>query len=54
MAPLQSAKGYAITDTKNYTDFSVKEYKLKTAESHDVDIEIECCGVCGSVSYSPC
>ena len=24
------------------------QYKLKTFEDHDVDIAIECCGVCGS------
>jgi alcohol dehydrogenase (NADP+) len=26
----------------------VREYKLKTAGPHDVTLDIECCGVCGS------
>jgi len=47
-APATHAKGYGISDTKNYTDFSVAEYKLKTPGPHDVTIAIEFCGVCGS------
>ncbi|KAL7423056.1 hypothetical protein Q5752_002355 [Cryptotrichosporon argae] len=43
-----TAKGYAISDTKKYTDFEVKEFKLKTAGPDDVTLDIECCGVCGS------
>ena len=41
-------KGYAIHDTKNWTDFKVTEFELKTAEPEDVTLEIDCCGVCGS------
>jgi len=41
-------KGYGISDTKNYTNFTVKEFPLKTAGPDDVTIHIECCGVCGS------
>ncbi|WRT67963.1 uncharacterized protein IL334_004937 [Kwoniella shivajii] len=47
-APQTTAKGYGISDTKKYTDFSVKEYKLKTASKDDVTLDIEFCGVCGS------
>lgn len=46
--PQTTAKGYGITDPKKYTDFSVKEFKLKTPGPHDVTMDIECCGVCGS------
>jgi hypothetical protein len=35
-------------DTKNYQNFTVQEYKLKTECPHDVTIAIEFCGVCGS------
>ena len=31
-------------DTKNYQDFTVKEFKLKTAGPHDVTIHIDVCG----------
>jgi alcohol dehydrogenase (NADP+) len=37
-----------MQDTKKYTDFSVKDFPLKTAGPHDVTIHIEFCGVCGS------
>jgi len=48
MSAPTSAKGYGISDTKKYTDFSVQEFKLKTAGPNDVTLDIECCGVCGS------
>lgn len=37
-----------IQDTKNYQNFTVRDYKLKTECPHDVTIAIEFCGVCGS------
>ncbi|KAN0066313.1 alcohol dehydrogenase [Thecaphora frezii] len=43
-----SAKGYGISDTKNWTDFKLHEYELKTPEDDDIDIAITHCGVCGS------
>lgn len=46
--PITHAKGYAIHDTKKYTDFKVTEYPLKTEEPYDVTIKVECCGC---VSY---
>jgi alcohol dehydrogenase (NADP+) len=42
------AKGYAIADTKKWTDFKVIEYDLKPAEDDDVTLAITHCGVCGS------
>lgn len=42
--PINTAKGYAISDVKNYKNFEVKEYPLKTEEEYDVTIEVECCG----------
>ncbi|PWN91190.1 GroES-like protein [Acaromyces ingoldii] len=41
-------KGYAIADTKKWTDFKVIDFDLKTPEDDDVDVDIQFCGVCGS------
>jgi alcohol dehydrogenase (NADP+) len=41
-------RGYAIKDSKKPTDFEVIEFELKKPGDHDVDVAIECCGVCGS------
>ena len=43
-----SGKGFGISDTKNWTDFKLHEFQLKTATDDDVDIAITHCGVCGS------
>ncbi|THH12298.1 hypothetical protein EW146_g7746 [Bondarzewia mesenterica] len=43
-----SAKGYAIHDTNNWSDFKLISYDLKTAEDYDIDIAITHCGICGS------
>ncbi|WVF69013.1 hypothetical protein IAT40_003787 [Kwoniella sp. CBS 6097] len=48
MSAQTSAKGYGISDTKKYTDFTVKEFPLKTAHADDVTLDISHCGVCGS------
>jgi len=48
MSVATSAKGYGVNDTKNYQNFTVKDFPLKTAGPEDVTIDIECCGVCGS------
>lgn len=45
---IAKGKGYGITDPKKYTEFTVKEFPLKTATEDDVDVHIEFCGVCGS------
>ncbi|KAK3056590.1 hypothetical protein LTR09_002383 [Extremus antarcticus] len=42
------ATGFMIDDQKNWQDFQKKEFKLKQFEDRDIDIAIECCGVCGS------
>ncbi|GAA5988860.1 hypothetical protein JCM5350_000987 [Sporobolomyces pararoseus] len=41
-------KGYAVHDTKKWTEFKVIDFQPKTADEHDVDIAIEYCGICGS------
>ncbi|KAL4400069.1 alcohol dehydrogenase [Malassezia pachydermatis] len=41
-------RGYAIEDTKNWTDFKVIDFELKTPGDVDVDIAITHCGICGS------
>lgn len=45
---IDSARGYAIHDVKDYHNFQLTDYKLKTEEPEDVTIHIECCGTCGS------
>lgn len=48
-APVNNmARGYAITDPKNYLDFQVKEYELEPLEADRITVAVECCGVCGS------
>lgn len=48
-APVDNkAKGYAVSDQKNYLDFQVKEYELEPLEDDRVTVAVECCGVCGS------
>lgn len=42
-------KGYAIADTKKWTDFKVIDFDLKTPEDDDVDVDIQFCGVCVSL-----
>ncbi|KAH8831127.1 GroES-like protein [Flagelloscypha sp. PMI_526] len=41
-------KGYAVHDTSKWTEFKLIEFQPKTFEADDVDIKVECCGVCGS------
>ncbi|BEI87051.1 hypothetical protein CcaverHIS002_0703970 [Cutaneotrichosporon cavernicola] len=42
------ARGYAVTDPKNYLDFQVKEYELEPLADDRITVAVECCGVCGS------
>merc|ERR1711964_949677 len=48
MAAPEHGEGFMIHDTKNWTKFSKEKFTPKTFEDYDVDIENECCGVCGS------
>ncbi|KAI0388884.1 GroES-like protein [Xylariaceae sp. FL0594] len=41
-------EGFMITDLGKYTDFKRQTFKPKQFGDHDIDIKIECCGVCGS------
>jgi len=43
-----SFKGYAIHDTKKWTDFQLVDFQPKRMEDYDVEIKITYCGVCGS------
>jgi len=43
-----SFEGFMIEDQKKWTEFKKKEFKPKKFGDHDIDIKIECCGVCGS------
>ncbi|KAF1808541.1 NADPH-dependent medium chain alcohol dehydrogenase [Eremomyces bilateralis CBS 781.70] len=43
-----TAEGFQVHDTKNWSTFKKGEFKLKPFEAHDVDIAIDACGVCGS------
>lgn len=44
---IDSSKGYAIFDQKDYKNFKLHEYKLKREEGDDVTVHVECCGVSG-------
>ena len=44
----ETAEGFMISDQKNCKSFEKKEFKLKQFEDRDIDIAIECCGVCGA------
>ncbi|PVH73157.1 GroES-like protein [Cadophora sp. DSE1049] len=48
MAAPEQFEGFMIHDTKNWTKFSKEKFTPKVFEDYDVDIENECCGVCGS------
>ncbi|KAK5078048.1 hypothetical protein LTS08_003111 [Lithohypha guttulata] len=44
----EEAEGFMINELGKYQDFKKQSFKLKTFGEYDVDIKIECCGVCGS------
>jgi D-arabinose 1-dehydrogenase-like Zn-dependent alcohol dehydrogenase len=44
----ETATGFMIEDQKKWQDFKKQEFKLKPFEDRDVDIAIDCCGVCAS------
>ncbi|KAG8765298.1 NADP-dependent alcohol dehydrogenase, partial [Ceratobasidium sp. 428] len=41
-------RGYAIHDTKKWSDFTVIDIQPKQWEEEDIDIAITHCGVCGT------
>jgi alcohol dehydrogenase (NADP+) len=43
-------KGYAIADTKKWSDFKVIDFELKTHDEDDVDVAIQYCGELFSMS----
>jgi len=43
-----TATGFMISDQKDWQSFKKQDFKLKPFEDRDIDIAIECCGVCGS------
>jgi len=44
----ETAEGFMVRDSKDWSSFHKQEFKLKPFEDHDVDIAIDACGVCGS------
>lgn len=44
----ETAQGFMVKDQKKWQEFEKQEFKLKPFEDRDIDIAIECCGVCGS------
>lgn len=44
----ETTDAFAVTDIKNWSNFTRKELPLKKFEEHDVDIAIDACGVCAS------
>lgn len=45
-------QGFAITDPKDWANPKLTSYEPKNFEAHDVDIEVECCGICASELFS--
>ncbi|KAI2631276.1 alcohol dehydrogenase [Xylaria nigripes] len=41
-------EGFMINELGKYQDFKKQSFKPKKFDQHDIDIQIECCGVCGS------
>ncbi|KXX75030.1 NADP-dependent alcohol dehydrogenase 6 [Madurella mycetomatis] len=41
-------EGFCVDSPKTWNTYYKTELKPKPFEDHDVDVEIECCGVCGS------
>ena len=41
-------EGFMIDDMKKWSTFKKQEFKPKQFNDNDIDIKIECCGVCGS------
>ncbi|KAH8668715.1 alcohol dehydrogenase [Xylariales sp. PMI_506] len=41
-------EGFMINELGKYTEFKKQSFKPKVFGDHDIDIKIECCGVCGS------
>ncbi|KAM7207306.1 NADP-dependent alcohol dehydrogenase 6 [Naviculisporaceae sp. PSN 640] len=44
----ETFQGFVVDSPKTYTKFHKSELTPKPFEEHDIDIQIECCGVCGS------
>lgn len=44
----QEFKGYAVHDPKEWNKPKLTSFKPKEMSDYDVDVEIECCGVCAS------
>jgi alcohol dehydrogenase (NADP+) len=42
----ETAEGFMVKDHKTWQQFHKEEFKLKPFEDRDIDIAIECCGVC--------
>ncbi|KAH3901728.1 NAD(P)-dependent alcohol dehydrogenase SCDLUD_001501 [Saccharomycodes ludwigii] len=45
-------KGFAITDPKDWANPKLTSYQPKKLDDYDIDIEIECCGICASELFS--
>lgn len=44
----ETFQGFVVDSPKTYTKFHKSELTPKPFEEHDIDVQIECCGVCGS------
>ncbi|KAL8904634.1 MAG: hypothetical protein Q9171_006980 [Xanthocarpia ochracea] len=41
-------EGFMVQSQDDWTNFKKQEFKPKKFQERDIDIEVECCGVCGS------
>ncbi|GCE99861.1 hypothetical protein ZYGM_003193 [Zygosaccharomyces mellis] len=45
-------QGFAINDPKDWDHPKLTKFEPKKFDAHDVDIEVECCGICASELFS--
>ncbi len=48
MAQFDKFKGFQVDSAETWTTFNLREFDTKPFGDYDVDIKIECCGVCSS------
>jgi len=53
LPPKWSEAGSRIRDKADEQNFKLTKYELEPLEDDRITVNVECCGVCGSVSFFP-
>jgi alcohol dehydrogenase (NADP+) len=48
MSKYDQYTGFQVKSPDTWTEFHKQQFDVKPFEDHDVEIKIECCGVCAS------